>query len=205
MPQTTNSITPNKLTVPDLISVGVFTALYFVLVTVATFTCALLPGVGNIVLPALAALISGSVYMLLAAKLQKFGGITIMGLVMGLFFFVSGHFVLSFATNIVCGLLADLITARGKFRSKKLLLVSYVVFSYGLTGPILPLWFMKDAYIANLTARGKDAAYIDTLFAPINNGSFVAAMAAILVCAVLGGLFGQRMMKKHFEKAGIVA
>lgn len=205
MRQTTNSITPNKLTVPDLISVGVFTALYFVLVTVATFTCALLPGVGNIVLPALAALISGSVYMLLAAKLQKFGGITIMGLVMGLFFFVSGHFVLSFAANIVCGLLADLIAARDKFRSKKLLLVSYVVFSYGLTGPILPLWFMKDAYIANLTARGKDAAYINTLFAPINNGSFVAAMAAILVCAVLGGLFGQRMMKKHFEKAGIVA
>lgn len=205
MPQTTNSITPNKLTVPDLISVGVFTALYFVLVTVATFTCALLPGVGNIVLPALAALISGSVYMLLAAKLQKFGGITIMGLVMGLFFFVSGHFVLSFAANIVCGLLADLIAARDKFRSKKLLLVSYVVFSYGLTGPILPLWFMKDAYIANLTARGKDAAYINTLFAPINNGSFVAAMAAILVCAVLSGLFGQRMMKKHFEKAGIVA
>lgn len=205
MPQTTNSITSNKLTVPDLISVGVFTALYFVLVTVATFTCALLPGVGNIVLPALAALISGSVYMLLAAKLQKFSGITIMGLVMGLFFFVSGHFVLSFATNIACGLLADLIAARGKFRSEKLLLVSYVVFSYGLTGPILPLWFMKDAYIANLTARGKDAAYIDTLFAPINNGSFVAAMAAILVCAVLGGLFGQRMMKKHFEKAGIVA
>ena len=34
----------NKLTVPDLISVGVFTALYFVLVTVATFACALLPG-----------------------------------------------------------------------------------------------------------------------------------------------------------------
>ena len=220
MPQTTNSITPNKLTVPDLISVGVFTALYFVLVTVATFTCALLPGVGNIVLPALAALISGSVYMLLAAKLQKFGGITIMGLVMGLFFFVSGHFVLSFAANIVCGLLADLIAARGKFRSEKLLLVSYVVFSYGLTGPILPLWFMKDAYVASLQARGKDAAYIDgvfanintgtffismiaILFAPINNGSFVAAMAAILVCAVLGGLFGQRMMKKHFIKAGI--
>ena len=187
----------NKLTVPDLISVGVFTALYFVLVTVATFACALLPGVGNILLPAVAALISGSVYMLLAAKLQKFGGITIMGLVMGLFFFVSGHFVLSFAANIIC--------AAGKYRSKKLLLASYVVFSYGLTGPILPLWFMKSAYIANLTARGKDAAYIDTLFAPINSGSFVVSMLAILVCALVGGFFGQKMLKKHFEKAGIVA
>lgn len=113
--------------------------------------------------------------------------------------------MLSFAANIVCGVLADWVASRSQYRSKKVLLASYVIFSYGLTGPILPLWFMKDAYIANLTARGKDAAYIDTLFAPINNGSFVAAIAAILVCAVLGGLFGQRMMKKHFEKAGIVA
>ena len=143
--------------------------------------------------------------MLLVAKLQKFGGITIMGLVMGLFFFVSGHFVLSFAANILFGVLADWVASLGKYHDRKLLFVSYILFSYGLTGPILPLWFMKDAYIANLTARGKDAAYIDTLFAPINNGSFVAAIAAILVCAVLGGLFGQRMMKKHFEKAGIVA
>ncbi len=200
-----NHPTSKKLTIPDLISVGVFTAIYFVLVTIATFTCALLPGVGNILLPALAALISGSVYMLLAAKLQKFGGISIMGLVMGLFFFVSGHFVLSFAANIVCGLLADWVAKLGNYRSKKLLLVSYVVFSYGLTGPILPLWFMKDAYIANLTARGKDAAYINTLFAPINSGSFAACVVLILVCAVLGGVFGQKMMKKHFEKAGIVA
>ena len=104
----------NKLTIPDLISIGVFTAIYFVLVTIATFASALLlPGVSNIFLPAIAALISGSVYMLLAAKLQKFGGITIMGLVMGLFFFVSGHFVLSFAAQILCGVLADWVGSLG--------------------------------------------------------------------------------------------
>ena len=194
----------NKLTVPDLISVGVFTALYFVLVTVATFACALLPGVGNILLPAVAALISGSVYMLLAAKLQKFGGITIMGLVMGLFFFVSGHFVLSFAANIICGVAADLVAAAGKYRSKSCCWPATSCFPMP-DRPDLPLWFMKSAYIANLTARGKDAAYIDTLFAPINSGSFVVSMLAILICALVGGFFGQKMLKKHFEKAGIVA
>ena len=189
----------NKLTIPDLISIGVFTAIYFVLVTIATFASALLlPGVSNIFLPAIAALISGSVYMLLAAKLQKFGGITIMGLVMGLFFFVSGHFVLSFAANILFGVLADWVASLGKYHDRKLL------FSYGLTGPILPLWFMKDAYVAALQARGKDAAYIDALFAPINTGTFIVCLVSILVCAVIGGLFGQKMIKKHFAKAGIV-
>ena len=199
------NLNSKKLTIPDLISVGVFTAIYFVLVTIATFSCALLPGVGNILLPAVAALISGSVYMLLAAKLQKFGGISIMGLVMGLFFFVSGHFVLSFAANIVCGVLADWVASRSQYRSKKVLLASYVIFSYGLTGPILPLWFMKDAYIANLTARGKDATYIDTLVCAHQQRRFRCGYGGDFGCAVLGGLFGQRMMKKHFEKAGIVA
>ena len=47
--------------------------------------------------------------------------------------------MLSFAANIICGVAADLVAAAGKYRSKKLLLASYVVFSYGLTGPILPL------------------------------------------------------------------
>ena len=64
---------------------------------------------------------------------------------------------------------------------------------------------MKDAYISNLVARGKDATYINTLFGPINSGSFVVSMLAILICALIGGFFGQKMMKKHFEKAGIIA
>lgn len=194
----------NKLDVTNLITIGVFTAIYFVLVTIATFTCALLPGIGNIILPAVAALISGSVYMLLVSKIQKFGAISIMGIVMGIFFFISGHFVVSFMANIICGLLADYIGKTSNYKSKKGLLLSYIVFSYGLTGPILPLWFMKDAYMANLIARGKDAAYINTLFGPINTGSFIACMALIAICAIIGGLFGQKMMKKHFVKAGII-
>lgn len=197
--------TTNKLTIPDLISIGVFTALYFVLVTIATFGSALLfPGFNNVVLPAVCALISGCVYMLLAAKLQKFGGISVMGIVMGLFFMTSGHFIISFAANIVMGIVADFVAKASNYKSKKGLLFSYVLFSYGLFGPIIPMWFMKDAYVANLEARGKDATYIAELFANINMGTFVFAVIATLVCALIGGWFGQKMIKKHFVKAGIV-
>ena len=159
----------NKLTVPDLISTGVFTALYFVLVAVATFSSVVIfPGFNNVVLPAFCALISGSVYMLLVAKVQKFGAISIMGIVMGVFFMTSGHFIVSFAANIVMGIVADFVAKAGDYKSKNGILASYVIFSYGLFGPVLPMWFMKDAYVANLEARGKDASYISDLFANIN-------------------------------------
>lgn len=94
----------NKLTVPDLISIGVFAALYFVLVAVATFSSVLIfPGFNNVVLPAFCALISGSVYMLMVAKVQKFGAISVMGIVMGLFFMTSGHFICSFCRQYCHG------------------------------------------------------------------------------------------------------
>ena len=195
----------HKLTVPDLISIGVFTALYFVLVTIATFaSVAIFPGFNNVVLPAFCALISGCVYTLLVVKLQKFGGISVMGIVMGLFFMISGHFIISFAANIVMGIVADCVAKVGKYKSKKWIILSYVLFSYGLFGPVIPMWFMKDAYVANLVARGKDAVYIAELFANINMVTFVLAVVATLVCALVGGWFGMKMIKKHFVKAGIV-
>jgi len=194
-----------KLSIPNLISIGVFTALYFVLVAIATFaSAALLPGFSNIFLPGISALISGCVFMLMVARSPRFGGITVMGTVVGLFLFVSGHFALSLIVALVCSAAADLIAKAGNYKNKKGLLVSYVVFSFGLTGPVLPLWLMKDAYIASLEAKGKDAAYIDGVFAHINTTTFWICIAATIVLAVLGGLFGQKMLKKHFVKAGIV-
>lgn len=122
----------NKLMIQDLISIGVFTAIYFVLVTIATFATS--------------------------------ASITIMGLVMSLFFFSSGHFILSFVTNIVFAIIADLIGYISKYKNKAMILLSYIVFSYGLMGPVLPIWFLKDQYVSNLVARGKDAVYIERLF-----------------------------------------
>ncbi len=194
-----------KLLIPDLITVGVLTAIYFVLVSLSTLiSFLLLPGFANIFLPAIAALLSGSVYMLLASKVKKFGAITVMGSVMGLFFLISGHFALSFVICLVCAILADLLAKWGAYTHRGKLLLSYLVFSYGLTGPILPLWFMKDAYITSLQNRGKDAAYIERVFSHVNQLMFVLCLLSIIVGSLAGGYFGQKMLKKHFAKAGMV-
>ena len=205
MTQQGMSTKSRHLTIPDLITIGVFTALYFVLVAVATlFSSVALMGFGMILLPAVAALICGCVYMLLVAKVGKFGAISVMGIVVGLFLFVSGHFILSLAASIVFPVIADAIARAGDYRSKTGILASYVVFCYGLTGPILPLWFMKDAYVASLQARGK-ARPISMVCSHMSiPATFFIAMIVVLVCALLGGWFGQRMLKKHFAKTGII-
>lgn len=204
MTQQGMSTKSRHLTIPDLITIGVFTALYFVLVAVATlFSSVALMGFGMILLPAVAALICGCVYMLLVAKVGKFGAISVMGIVVGLFLFVSGHFILSLAASIVFPVIADAIARAGDYRSKTGILASYVVFCYGLTGPILPLWFMKDAYVASLQARGETRLYRWCVRTCQYRHVFIA-MIAVLVCALLGGWFGQRMLKKHFAKTGII-
>lgn len=59
-----------RLTVADLINVGVFGAVYFALVGVAALASMAVFGVaGNILLPAIAAVLAGPVFMLMVLSL----------------------------------------------------------------------------------------------------------------------------------------
>ena len=191
-----------KLKIQDVISVGIYTTIYFLVVSlgmlVLRFT---IPAFNNILIPGVTALLAGIVYLLLLQRVPRFGAITIMGSVMGLFFFVSGHFPLSFLPNIVCALLADLIQYRTKISERPRTLLSYLVFSFGLTGPVLPLWFMKNAYVASLVARGKDAAYIESVFAPVTTVSFYLCIFSVIIGSVAGMYIGRKLFNKHFSKA----
>lgn len=137
-----------KLKVQDLIAVGIYTAIYFLLMSVCLLILRfVIPGFHNLFIPAVTALFSGIIYLILLNKVPKFGAITIMGTVVGLFFLISGHFPLAFLPNMICALAADLIQYKTKLKGNVRVLASYIVFSFGLMGPILPLWFMKNAYL----------------------------------------------------------
>lgn len=193
-----------KLKIQDFISVGIYTAIYFVMIvigmTILRFT---IPTFNSILIPSMVALISGIVYLLLVQRVPRFGAITIMGTVMGIFFLVSGHFPLSFIPNIVCGLLADVIQYHTKLAQKIRTTVSYTVFSFGLMGPVLPLWFMKNAYVKSLVERGKDEAYINDVFAPITTTTFIVSTLLTIVCSVVGIWIGQKIYAKHFDKVKV--
>lgn len=189
----------------DLIFIGIYTALYFVLVGIAEMIVVVaIPGYSYSYSPVLAALLTGTIFMLMAAKVPKFGAITIMGSVLGIFFFLSGLFPLALIPSVTSALLADIIAYIFRYKSKLGLLLSYIVFSFNTTGPVIQLLFSPDSYVANLKERGKDAAYIENVFADITNYTGIIVFVLLIIAAIIGGLFGQRMMKKHFQKAGIV-
>lgn len=189
----------------DLISIGIYTAIYFGLVAIAAMIMVLIiPGYSYSYIPVLAALLTGTIFMLMVAKVPKFGAITIMGSVMGVFFFLSGLFPLAIIPSVLFALLADGIAYAFKYKSRKGLLFSYVVFSFNPIGPVYQLLFSQDTYINDLAGLGRDVSYIENVFSTITDYTTLIVVVLLIAAAVIGGLFGQRMMKKHFEKAGIV-
>lgn len=194
-----------SIQIKDLVSVGVYTALYFIMVAIsALLVVFIIPGYSYVFIPVIAALLSGTIFMLMVAKVPRFGAITIMGSIMGVFFFIMGRFPGALIICIVIALLADAIAYTFRYKSKVGLLLSYLVFSFSTIGPVVPLFLFPNLYVEQLVEVGRDASYIENIFSSISQNTFILLVVGIVVAAIIGGLFGQRMMKKHFEKAGIV-
>lgn len=202
---TLNQKKKNRLEIKDLISIGVYTAMYFFMIILSNlFIIFLVPGYSYIFIPIMAAFLSGITYMLMVAKVQKFGAITIMGSIVGGFQFMMGLYPWSIVFGIGVALLADIIAYSFKYKSEKGLLISYAVFSYSTIGPILPMFLFPNLYVNYLASQGRDAVYIENAFASITQYTILIVIFGILIASILGGVIGQKMLKKHFKRAGII-
>ena len=99
----------------DLINIGIFSAIYFVIV----FIVAML-GFIPIFLPLLAVfvpLLGGVVFMLFLTRVKKFGMIWIMSVIMGLLMLLTGMSWPPLAVSVISGLLAELVYKSGNYKS----------------------------------------------------------------------------------------
>ena len=192
-------MTQQQSKIKELVSIGIYTAVYFLVVCFSTALLKLtVPIFNSIMIPALNALLAGIVYLLVLDKVNRFGALTTIGSVTGLFFLITGHFPLAFVPGVVFSLLADLIQYKMQLNQKVKLYLGYTLFSFGLTGLLLPLWFMKRAYINELASRGKSQAYIDHVFSAITSTSFIVCIISILISSVIGMMIGLKIYRKYF-------
>lgn len=191
----------NKLQARDLINIGLFTVLYFVL-----GCCVAIPiGFVPIFLPVLGSLwtlITGIPFMLFSTRVNKFGMVTIMAVLSGILMGVTGMGYWGAPVGLVSGILGDLIMKSGGYKSIKKNILGYAVFSLWMIGTYIPMYFMvEDSYKSFEKSFGAD--YATRVMNVMPMWSIVLVVAGIFVCAILGGLIGKALLKKHFVKAGI--
>lgn len=188
----------------DVITVGIFSAIYFVI----NFAFMLLGGLHPllwILMPGFIALFTGIPYLMMCAKVQKVGSVLLMGLITGLIYYVTGQFTVVILVSFVlaCGL-AEITRVITHYRSMAGNLVSFVLFSVGMVGSPLPIWLMQEDFLRQITEQGMPADYVNTLAALSSNGMLIVLFLAPVVGAVIGGILARAMFRKHFEKAGLV-
>ena len=192
----------NKLQAKDLINVGLFTVLYFVI-----GCCVAIPiGFVPIFLPVLGALwtlITGIPFMLFATRVKKFGMVTMLSILSGLLMGLTGMGYWGVPVGIVSGLLGDLIMKSGGYKSASKTILGYAVTSLWMVGTYIPMYFMVEQSYADFAASFGDE-YATRVMSVMPMWSIVLVIASIFVCALLGGFLGKAVLKKHFVKAGIV-
>ena len=116
----------NKIQAKDLINLGLFTVLYFVIGCCVAIPIGFVP-IFLPVLGALWALITGIPFMLFLTRVKKFGMVTIMGILSGLLMGLTGMGFWGVPLGAVFGLLGDLILKSGGYKSAKKSLLGYAV------------------------------------------------------------------------------
>lgn len=199
-----HSTSSRKMQGKDLITIGIFSAIYFVVNFIFMVSGGIHP-ILWILMPGTIALFAGVPYMLMIAKVQKPGAVFLMGLITGLIYFATGQFtVVILIFMVVSCFLAELTRYLTKYNSLSGNYLSYIFFSYGMVGSPLPIWLFKESFLAQISEQGLPADYVAAVEALSSNWMLIVLFVAPAVGAIIGAIIARALFKKHFEKAGIV-
>lgn len=188
----------------DLVSIGVFGALslliFFVVGGIAGLT--VVRTVANI---PIVCFFTSIAYLLLAAKVRKTGTFLIMGTINVLPGLMAAN-VIGVIGSIAGWALAETVATRIGYSNRKGLVAAYVV-GCTLQSALytLPIYLSAAQYLSERQEilRLTDEAMAQ--FVALFSGSMYAGMIVLTVAtSLLGALVSLRVMRKHFEKAGIV-
>jgi energy-coupling factor transport system substrate-specific component len=193
-----------RLRAKDLITIGIFTLLFLVVVTVFAMLFTTIP----MLMPFIScadALFGGVIFLYLATKVRTFGAITLMSSLIGLVLCLAGHFWPCILFGMVFGLLADFLCSRGEYKSFGWNTAGYAAMILGLAlDGYSPMLFFEESFRQSRLDMGMSTEVIDSLLAAIHGPLLIAAFAGAVACSVIGALIGRLLLKKHFEKAGIL-
>lgn len=187
------------LSVKDLVTVGIFSALFLVFALVGGIFFAPNP-VLTFYMPVGSALLCGPIYLLMLAKVKKRWAVSILGAILCIVWFVTGmHWAMALG-YLVMGVTADFVAGAGEYKSKMMNSVSYIVISLGGTASYLVFFANPDGWAKTMLGNGTEQSYIDTMR---ETGSVWIMLVGTVLAAAVSAFVGCKMLRKQFEKSGI--
>ncbi|WP_455615937.1 MptD family putative ECF transporter S component [Eisenbergiella sp.] len=191
--------TDRKLKGKDLMNIGIFSAIIFVIMTAVGmlgFIPIFIP-----LLSVIAPLIGGIPFMLFLTRVKKFGMIWILCIIQGLMMMLTGMGVYPLIVGAICGLAAEFVYKSGNYKSAGKAVLTCGFSFLWVFGCELPLFLDIEGYFSTRQNFGQE--YIDTLTSLMSTWMCPVLLVTTFVCGLLGGLLGKALLKKHFKKAGI--
>ena len=192
-----------KLTGKDVIAIGIYSAIYFVMNFAAMIT-GFIP-LFWILLAGTAAILTSIPFLLMAVKVPKPGAVLIMGFITAFLYFITGQFtVLILITMLIACVLSETYRYITKYALKfRNLVVAFILFSYGMVGSPLALFVYRESFLAQISET-MSRKYVVAISSYITTSMLILLLVSPLVGGLLGALIAKGIFKKHFEKAGIV-
>ncbi|MCH3916012.1 MAG: MptD family putative ECF transporter S component [Spirochaetia bacterium] len=192
------------LTIKDLVTTGIFSALLWMAMFIASIPFGINP-MTTFYMPIGSALLSGPIFLLLIAKVPKRGPITIAGILLGIIYFLLGmHWGMDLG-YIICGIIADIIAGSKKYKSTRMNIVAYAILCLGGTGTYLVYFINPSSWATTMMEGGTTQSYIETMNAMASPIVLIIMFVGTIAIASLSGLVGKKLLKKQFKKAGITA
>ena len=190
------------LGVKDLVTVGIFSALFLVFALVGGIFFAPNP-VLTFYMPVGSALLCGPVYLLMLAKVKKRWAASILGAILCVVWFVTGmHWAMALG-YLVMGVAADFVAGAGEYKSKMMNSVSYIVISLGGTASYLVFFANPDGWAKTMLGNGTEQSYIDTMRETGSVWIMLVMLVGTVLAAAVSAFVGCKMLRKQFEKSGI--
>lgn len=186
----------------DLMNVGIFTALYFVINLLVAFALGLIPIV-FMAIPFVSSLVLGIPMMLYFTRIKKFGMILITCIVYGIFLVLAGVGIYTLIFGTICALIAELVIRIGKYQSINKAILAFAIISVGANANVLRMMFASAEYLEK-TAVTYGTEYVNTMLGYYSYWWYLPLIfLSAFVGGMLGGILGKAALKKHFMKSGL--
>lgn len=193
----------NRLNGKDLINIGIFTAVYFILNLLIAAAMGFIPIV-NMMIPFVSSLVLGIPMMLYFSKIKKFGMVLITYIIYGVILTLAGVGFYSLIGGTLCAVAAEFILKAKQHKSVFAAILSYAICSVGANANVLSFALMTEAQFAEKAAYyGQE--YMDIMSGYFSHGYTVPLVAiSAFIGGIIGGYIGKAVLKKHFAKSGII-